>query len=126
MAADPHVAVASGKLLRPDGRTLDSTGIVMPRHRRPRDRGSEQPDHRQYDRAEPVFAVTGAACFLARSEAERSSLPSSWSFFSALSCYGGGLGPLPAWVRRITRVTRWVTAKVALYNARILARIAPS
>lgn len=42
--------------------------------------------------------------------------------FSALSCYGGGLGPLPAWVRRIGRVTRWVTAKVALYNARVSLR----
>jgi transposase len=42
--------------------------------------------------------------------------------FSALSCYGGGLGPLPAWVRRLTRVTRWVTAKIALYNARVSLR----
>lgn len=46
--------------------------------------------------------------------------------FSALSCYGGGLGPLPAWVRRLERVDRWVTAKVALYNARVLLRMDPS
>ncbi len=46
--------------------------------------------------------------------------------FSALSCFGGGLGPLPAWVRRLERVTRWVTAKVALYNARVLLRIRAS
>jgi transposase len=46
--------------------------------------------------------------------------------FSALSCYGGGLGPLPAWVRRLGRVDRWVTAKVALYNARVLLRMDPS
>lgn len=46
--------------------------------------------------------------------------------FSALSCFGGGLGPLPAWVRRIDRVTRWVTAKIAIYNARVLLRLHPS
>lgn len=46
--------------------------------------------------------------------------------FSALSGFGGGLGPLPAWVRRRERVDRWVTAKVALYNARVLLRIGPS
>lgn len=46
--------------------------------------------------------------------------------FSALTCYGGGLGPLPAWVRRRRRVTDWVTAKIALYNARVLVRNAPS
>ena len=46
--------------------------------------------------------------------------------FSALSCFGGGLGPLPAWVRRLERVDRWVTAKVALYNARVRLRIRPS
>lgn len=46
--------------------------------------------------------------------------------FSALSCCGGGLGPLPAWVRRLERVTRWVTAKIALYNARVSLRAAPS
>ncbi|MEM1183566.1 MAG: transposase [Planctomycetota bacterium] len=42
--------------------------------------------------------------------------------FSALSCHRNGLGPLPAWVRRIERVTRWVTAKIALYNARVILR----
>jgi hypothetical protein len=46
--------------------------------------------------------------------------------FSTLTCRAGGLGPLPAWVRRLPRVTRWVTAKVALYNARVSLRIAAS
>jgi hypothetical protein len=46
--------------------------------------------------------------------------------FSALSSYGGGLGPLPAWVRRLPRVTRWVTAKIALYNARGIVRTGAS
>lgn len=42
--------------------------------------------------------------------------------FSALSSFGGGLGPLPAWVRRLERVRRWVTTKVIIYHARLLAR----
>jgi len=42
--------------------------------------------------------------------------------FSALTSYAGGLAPLPAWVRRLHRVTAWVTAKIALYNARVLLR----
>lgn len=42
--------------------------------------------------------------------------------FSALSCYAGGLGPLPAWVRGLRRVTQWVTAKIILYHARLKCR----
>jgi hypothetical protein len=42
--------------------------------------------------------------------------------FSTLSCFAGGLGPLPSWVRRLDRVTRWVTAKVIIYHARLRAR----
>lgn len=42
--------------------------------------------------------------------------------FSALCCFGGGLTTLPPWVRRIGRVTRWVSAKIAIYHARLLVR----
>ncbi len=42
--------------------------------------------------------------------------------FSALTCFGGGLTPLPSWVRRLDRVTRWVTAKIAVYHARLQCR----
>ena len=62
------MALASGKLLRPDGLTIDSAGIVMSRNRRPRDRGSDTPDRGLYDRTERVFAVSGAAIMI-RSEA---------------------------------------------------------
>lgn len=64
MQRHPNVALASGKLLRRDGRTLDSTGIVLPRHRRPQDRGSEKLDRGQYDRPELVFGVSGAAVMI--------------------------------------------------------------
>jgi len=64
MERRPGVALASGKLLRPDGRTIDSAGIRLPRHRRPRDRGSEELDRGQYDRDELVFGVSGAAMMI--------------------------------------------------------------
>jgi hypothetical protein len=44
--------------------------------------------------------------------------------FSAMCSYGGGLSPLPAWVRRLDRVRRWVTAKIIVYHARLSCRTA--
>jgi GT2 family glycosyltransferase len=66
LEADPRVALASGKLLRPGRTVIDSAGIRLPRHRRPRDRGSDETDGGQYDRAEFVFGVSGAAMMLRR------------------------------------------------------------
>jgi len=42
--------------------------------------------------------------------------------FSAISCFGGGLCPLPTWVRRLPRVQRWVGAKLIFYHARLIIR----
>ena len=42
--------------------------------------------------------------------------------FSMLTCHGGGLGPLPSWVRRLERTRRWVGCKIALYHARLQYR----
>lgn len=42
------------------------------------------------------------------------------SRFGTLSCTGGGLGPLPAWVRRFHRVRNWVQAKIVLAGIRWL------
>jgi len=42
--------------------------------------------------------------------------------FSALTSFAGGLGPLPNWVRRLDRVTRWVIVKVTIYHARLLTQ----
>ena len=74
LAVESEVAIAGGKLLRRDRRTLDSAGIVFPRHRRPRDRGSEEPDRGQYDSVERVEGVSGAAMWLRASELEALSL----------------------------------------------------
>lgn len=64
LAGHPDAALATGKLLRRDGRTLDSAGIDLPLHRRPRDRGSEALDRGQFDRGEYVFGASGAAMLL--------------------------------------------------------------
>jgi len=61
---DSGVAVAGGKLFRPGRVLLDSAGIRLPAHARPRDRGSETPDAGRFDHGEDVFAVSGAAMAL--------------------------------------------------------------
>lgn len=64
--ARPDAASASGKLLRMDGKTLDSTGIVMLREQRHLDRGAGQPDLGQFDKGEDIFGPSGAAAFYRR------------------------------------------------------------
>jgi hypothetical protein len=46
---------------------------------------------------------------------ERDSIERS---FGQLTSWGGGLGPLPAWVRTHRRVRRWVQAKLVLHRLR--------
>jgi hypothetical protein len=54
----------------------------------------------------------GRALYRTRSYVERC--------FGHLCSFGGGLGPLPAWVRRLRRVRRWVQAKLLIGAARSL------
>lgn len=42
--------------------------------------------------------------------------------FGNMGSFGGGLGPLPNWVRRLGRVTRWVWCKLVINAARILRK----
>lgn len=57
---NPQAGSASGKLLRMDGRTLDSTGIVMTRNQRHLDRGAGETDRGQYDSPGEIFGPSGA------------------------------------------------------------------
>ena len=57
----PAAGSATGKLLRMDGATVDSTGIVMTRNQRHLDRGAGEPDRGQYETPGPVFGPSGAA-----------------------------------------------------------------
>lgn len=61
MDSRSDAASATGKLLRLDGKTLDSTGIIMLRSQRHLDRGAGEPDLGQFDKAEDVFGPSGAA-----------------------------------------------------------------
>ena len=42
--------------------------------------------------------------------------------FGNMGSFGGGLGPLPNWTRRLRRVTRWVHCKFLINAARILRK----
>ena len=68
--SDPRAAILAAKLVRPDGKTLDSTGVVARRSGRIEDRGMGTPDDGRYDRPEEVFGATGAAMLLRRSAME--------------------------------------------------------
>jgi GT2 family glycosyltransferase len=59
----PDAASLSGKLLRLDGKTIDSTGIVWTRNQRHLDRGADQPDLGQFDQPGDIFGPSGAAAF---------------------------------------------------------------
>ena len=63
---DPGVGLAAGKLLRFDGRTIDSAGQLLGRSRQPKDRGYGKPDRGQFDRDEVLFGVCGAAALYRR------------------------------------------------------------
>jgi GT2 family glycosyltransferase len=65
----PEVALACGRLRRPEPGVLDSAGIVLPAHRRPRDRGAGEPDRGQYARTEEVWGAGGAALWIRRAAA---------------------------------------------------------
>jgi GT2 family glycosyltransferase len=68
--SSPRSAVFGGKLVRPDGRTLDSTGTVAWRNTRIRDRASGKTDDGRFERPEEVFGATGAAILLRRQALE--------------------------------------------------------
>jgi GT2 family glycosyltransferase len=64
--SDPAVGLVAGKILRFDGRTLDSAGQVLTRARRIVDRGYGEPDTGRYDEPGEVFSVCGAAALYRR------------------------------------------------------------
>lgn len=63
---DPRAGMAAGKLLRFDGRTIDSAGQDLARSRQPNDRGYGCRDRGQFDRDQEVFSVCAAAALYRR------------------------------------------------------------
>ncbi|HAJ56762.1 MAG TPA: hypothetical protein DCL35_03205 [Candidatus Omnitrophica bacterium] len=65
MEADSAFGMLSGCLFRPDGKTVDSAGLVWSKCRKPHDRGYGMKPSKPYP-AGPVFGVNGAAAFYRR------------------------------------------------------------
>ncbi len=64
------VGIGSGKLLRPDGATIDSAGQLLGRSRQPVDRGYDTADDGRFDADAEVFGACGAAALYRRAMLE--------------------------------------------------------
>lgn len=63
MSTDEKIGMISGKILRMDGKTIDSTGLFLGRDRKAVERGYGKKDIGQYDKPGYVFGVSGACAF---------------------------------------------------------------
>ncbi|MFA4992047.1 MAG: glycosyltransferase family 2 protein [Candidatus Omnitrophota bacterium] len=63
---DEKIGMVSGKILRPDKKTIDSTGLFLGRDRKAVERGYGKEDRGQYDAPGYVFGVSGACAFFRR------------------------------------------------------------
>jgi len=65
-SADKKIGMVSGKILRMDKVTLDSTGLFLGKSRIPLERGFNRKDWGQYNGEEYVFGVSGCAALYRR------------------------------------------------------------
>lgn len=72
------IGMVSGKLLRPDRRTIDSAGIFLNLWYGVRERGYGQPDRGQCDREGLIFGAGGAAAFYRRKMLDDTKEESGW------------------------------------------------
>ncbi len=63
---DKRIGMISGKILRDDCSTIDSTGLFPGRNRKPIERGYGEKDTGQLDKEGYVFGVSGACAFFKR------------------------------------------------------------
>jgi len=63
---DARIGIVSGKLLRPDKKTIDSTGLFLGRSRKAVERGYGRKDKGQYDDPGYIFGSSGACAFFRR------------------------------------------------------------
>jgi GT2 family glycosyltransferase len=64
---DRKIGMVSGKIMREDRRTIDSTGLFLGRSRKAVERGYDKKDKGQYDNPGYVFGVSGACAFFKKS-----------------------------------------------------------
>ncbi len=67
---DKRIGMVSGKILRMDKKTIDSTGLFVARNRKPLERGYGKPDKGQYENSEYVFGVSGSCMFMKKAMLE--------------------------------------------------------
>lgn len=61
--ANDKIGMVSGKILRVDGKTIDSAGLFLSCWRTAKERGYGSKDRGQFEKEECVFGVNGAAAF---------------------------------------------------------------
>jgi len=67
ISLDDRIGMVSGKILRMDKETIDSTGLFLGRNRKAIERGYSKKDKGQYEKAGYVFGVSGACAFFRKS-----------------------------------------------------------
>lgn len=60
---DPEIGSVSGKILRPDAKTIDSCGLVLSLWRTAKERGYASRDRGRFEKPGYIFGVSGAAAF---------------------------------------------------------------
>lgn len=63
---DAKIGMVSGKILRVDGKTIDSTGLFLSAWRTAKERGYGLADTGRFEREEYIFGVNGAVAFYRR------------------------------------------------------------
>ena len=63
---DGRIGMVSGRVMRPDRRTIDSCGLFLTACRTARERGYGEPDRGQFEREGYIFGVSGACAFYKR------------------------------------------------------------
>jgi len=84
--------------------------VVAPAKKRDRGLGHRRHRPERLHALEMLARPFGAALYATRAAVERD--------FGNLTSFGGGLGPLPAWVRHRHRVRLWVQAKLIINGLR--------
>jgi GT2 family glycosyltransferase len=75
---DEKVGMVSGKILRRDGQTIDSTGLFLTSWRTVNERGYGLKDMGQFEKEEYIFGVNGAVAFYRREMLESIKLDSDY------------------------------------------------
>jgi len=91
----------------------DARGYQLLARPEPKDNGRGHRPQSEHRRAALKFFETGLGWGLYR---WRTSIERQ---FGNMGSFGGGLGPLPNWVRRLGRVTKWVWCKLMINAVRI-------